>query len=491
MAHRRSILLLLLLPLCLPNAASGFQNGRAQPSDLVPIFTPQRGRTAHLAKGPIAASWNTLNLCAVADSRPLSPGDSEYQPAATAYRPLRIQVIFKRIFGKNAAPPGRSNHGSGRAVDTRNDRGQQRWIDANGPPFGWSKRTSDAPWERWHYSAYLPVTLKFKRPDPGASFRYPRLRRGSGGRCQGPAVRELQRRLRELGHYGGAIDGEFGKGTSKGVRKLQKSKGFRKYLKKHNLKRSDLGVVQSAEWIAARKVTREIKDVNGGGSTVRPNSAGQDVRAVQGLLNARLNELRRGHLKVAVDGVWDKPDKRALKKFQHLVGLKATGVSDPKTYAALRKPRNQNATRLDNEGIIFITQQEGMRTKPYNDSAGHCTVGVGHLIHYGRCNSNDFARYRGFTQRDALKLLKRDASSRERAVTSRVRVPRRQVELDASVSLVFNIGENGWAKSTVLRKWNASDRRGAADAFLLWHRGGRPYELMPRRRRERALFLRR
>lgn len=140
-------------------------------------------------------------------------------------------------------------------------------------------------------------------------------------------------------------------------------------------------------------------------------------------------------------------------------------------------------------GLAFLSREEGLRTEPYNDSAGHATIGVGHLIHRGPVTAADRAKFRGFTRADAVALLRRDVSSRERAVDRLVHVGLSQNEFDALVSLVFNIGEGeaGFAGSTVRRKLNAGDRHGAADAFLMWKRGGPG--LIFRRRRERALFL--
>lgn len=482
---RRTTLVLgvaMLATLILGTPAAAFQNGRAPQSAKAPIFTPQKGKVAYLVKGAPAASWNTMNLCAAAAGRPLSPGDSVYNPAATAYRTYAVQAILYRQMPRGwAAVPGRSNHGNQvGAVDLRHPPSMQPYVIRNGGAFGW--RWGEVPHEKWHVSRRPGAT--FSRPDPGASFRYPRMQRRSGGRCQAPAVKEIQRRV------GVRQDGEFGKSTSKGVRRVQRSKPFRKCLKRHRFKRSPLGVVQSPEWICMRELGRGITAKNGGATTVRPNTAGQDVRAVQGLLNARLNELHRGHLKVTVDGTWDAADKRALKKFQRVVGLKVTGVADPKTYAALRKPRNQDITRLDEEGVLFLIREEGSRAKPYNDSAGHCTVGVGHLIHRGRCTAADHRRW-NLTQKGIITLLRTDVRSRERFVAVKAKPRLRQGEFNAYVSLTFNIGENGFAKSTTLRRLNAGDRRGACDAMLLWHRGGRPHELTPRRQRERAMCLRR
>jgi GH24 family phage-related lysozyme (muramidase) len=139
------------------------------------------------------------------------------------------------------------------------------------------------------------------------------------------------------------------------------------------------------------------------------------------------------------------------------------------------------------EGLAFLSAQEGLRLDPYNDSAGHATIGVGHLIHRGPVTAADRQRFAGFTRADAIRLLKSDVASREAAVTSMVNVALNQNEFNALVSFVFNIGAGGFGQSTLLRKLNAGDRRGAADELLRWKVGGPG--LIFRRQRERALFL--
>ena len=68
----------------------------------------------------------------------------------------------------------------------------------------------------------------------------------------------------------------------------------------------------------------------------------------------------------------------------------------------------------------------------------------------------------------------------------------RPEQLAAAVSLAYNIGPAGYCRSTVARRFNRGDTRGACDAFLMWNRaGGRVVRgLDNRRRAERALCLR-
>jgi hypothetical protein len=102
----------------------------------------------------------------------------------------------------------------------------------------------------------------------------------------------------------------------------------------------------------------------------------------------------------------------------------------------------------------------------------------------------DRSRFAHFTREDAIHLLRADVAKVEHVIATAVRAGIRerlnQNQYDALVSLGFNIGTSGLAGSTVLRELNAGRARRAADAFLMWRN---PPELLPRRRRERALFL--
>ena len=139
------------------------------------------------------------------------------------------------------------------------------------------------------------------------------------------------------------------------------------------------------------------------------------------------------------------------------------------------------------EGLERLVSEEGLRLAPYNDSAGHATIGIGHLIHHGAVTPADRTRYAGFTRADALALLAEDVRPREAFVDEVVTVTLNQNEFDALVSLVFNIGTGAFEQSTVLRRLNAGLRGEAADAILMWVVGGAG--LANRRKRERALFL--
>ncbi len=67
-----------------------------------------------------------------------------------------------------------------------------------------------------------------------------------------------------------------------------------------------------------------------------------------------------------------------------------------------------------------------------------------------------------------------------------------QNQYDALVSLAYNIGTRALSTSTLMKKLNAGDVKGAADAFLSWNRSGGKVMagLTNRRKAEREVFYR-
>jgi lysozyme len=139
-------------------------------------------------------------------------------------------------------------------------------------------------------------------------------------------------------------------------------------------------------------------------------------------------------------------------------------------------------------GRAAITQREGNVLTAYQDSVGVWTIGVGHTAAAG-----DPAPRPGMTITVAQsdEILSRDLAVFEDAVNKAVHVILSQPEFDALVSLAFNIGSGAFAKSTLVKKLNAGDRKGAADQFLVWNKaGGKVLKgLATRRAAERKQFL--
>jgi lysozyme len=149
----------------------------------------------------------------------------------------------------------------------------------------------------------------------------------------------------------------------------------------------------------------------------------------------------------------------------------------------VRRPK-----RVSKKGLEFITEREGYRLHPYNDSRGNATIGVGHLIHMGPVTAADEKHFAHFTHADVERLLHEDLAKVEAAINRHVKPPfRLQHRYDATASLVLNIGVGAFEESTLLRLLNKGERgKAVADQFLRWDH---PPELLGRRRLERRLYL--
>lgn len=134
-------------------------------------------------------------------------------------------------------------------------------------------------------------------------------------------------------------------------------------------------------------------------------------------------------------------------------------------------------------GVNLIKEFEGFRNGAYRDSVGVWTIGYGHTK---GVKSGDYV-----TEQEGEEFLKNDLIIYEDYVKKYVDVPLTQTQFDALVSFTYNLGPGNLKKSTLLRKLNAKDYKGAANEFPRWNRaGGRVLRGLTRRREaEKQLFL--
>jgi lysozyme len=144
---------------------------------------------------------------------------------------------------------------------------------------------------------------------------------------------------------------------------------------------------------------------------------------------------------------------------------------------------------ISESGINLIKSFEGLRLQPYLCPAGVATIGYG-CTHYANGETVTLDDD-PITIRDADALLRGTLKSYEQAVNEVVTVPLTQGQFDALVSFAYNIGIGKLKGSTLLRKLNAGNYRGAAAEFDKWtHGGGQVLPgLVKRRAAEKALFL--
>jgi lysozyme len=220
---------------------------------------------------------------------------------------------------------------------------------------------------------------------------------------------------------------------------------------------------------------------------LRLGDRGDSVRTLQSAL------VRAGHNPGPVDGVFGSRTDEAVRAFQRDRALKVDGVVGPLTWAALGMGTGPATvpTGLSARGVEFIARFEGFRSELYDDPAGHCTIGFGHLVHRDRCNGGEPAALRaGITRQAALRLLRSDAAGAATAVRQSVTVGLAQHEFDALASFTFNLGAGRFRKSTLLERLNAGRKRDVPAQLELWTKANGKVlpGLVARRKAEARLF---
>ena len=110
----------------------------------------------------------------------------------------------------------------------------------------------------------------------------------------------------------------------------------------------------------------------------------------------------------------------------------------------------------------FLLEVEGCKSKPYKDTAGKWTVGIGHLILKGEHFDIPM------TKEQAIELLKVDSKIRIQNVLHYVKVKINIHQFNALVSFVYNEGDTAFQQSTLLKKLNMNDFEGVINQFKKW-----------------------
>ncbi len=133
-------------------------------------------------------------------------------------------------------------------------------------------------------------------------------------------------------------------------------------------------------------------------------------------------------------------------------------------------------------GIDIIKKFEGCELEAYLCPAGIPTIGYGHT--YG------VKLGRTITQAEANTLLEQDYQDALVGVEELVKVPLTENQLGALTSFVFNLGRGKLLGSTLRKKLNQGDYKGAAEEFDKWvfAKGVKLEGLVKRRAAERQLF---
>lgn len=127
---------------------------------------------------------------------------------------------------------------------------------------------------------------------------------------------------------------------------------------------------------------------------------------------------------------------------------------------------------------------EGRRYYAYQDVVGVWTVCDGHT-------GDDIRRGHRYTDRECDALLDNDLRQMARVIDPLIRVNVPTPTRAALYSFTYNVGAGAFARSTLLKKLNAGDTKGACDELRRWtYAGGVQWKgLMNRREIEREVCL--
>ncbi|MGL5318584.1 MAG: lysozyme [Bacteroidales bacterium] len=137
--------------------------------------------------------------------------------------------------------------------------------------------------------------------------------------------------------------------------------------------------------------------------------------------------------------------------------------------------------KVSEQGLELIRTFEGCRLSAYQCSAGRWTIGYGHT-------GEDVVEGLQISQARATDLLMWDVNQVLKLLRAEIRVPLRQCQLDALVSLGYNIGVNALRKSTLLRLVNRNpEDLNIHGEFERWiHSSGEVVPGLVRRRKAEA-----
>lgn len=131
----------------------------------------------------------------------------------------------------------------------------------------------------------------------------------------------------------------------------------------------------------------------------------------------------------------------------------------------------------------IVKPWEGKSNAAYVDATGTPTICYGYTsgVRLGDYRPDD----------DCEMLLAKELKIAFAAIDRHVKTQISVQEAAAYASLIYNIGQGNFARSTLLRKLNAGDRRGACNQLLLWvfSKGKKLRGLVRRREAERELCL--
>lgn len=143
---------------------------------------------------------------------------------------------------------------------------------------------------------------------------------------------------------------------------------------------------------------------------------------------------------------------------------------------------------ISDKALELIKEFEGLRLNAYRDPVGVLTIG------YGYTNDAGFGPGVSpgdtWTAQQAEDMLREGVMRFANNIQPHFVIKPNEDQFGAFVSLAYNIGWQSFVKSTALKRWNAGDVEGAAEAVTWWNKaGGKVLRGLTRRREAEAALI--
>ncbi|ENN89936.1 lysozyme [Bartonella bovis] len=142
---------------------------------------------------------------------------------------------------------------------------------------------------------------------------------------------------------------------------------------------------------------------------------------------------------------------------------------------------------ISEEGLALIKKWEGLRLEAYKDIMDVWTIGYGHTSMAGAPVVQEGMK---ITKDEAEAILQKDLAQFEQTVEQTVSQPLTDEQFAALVSFCYNVGENAFCNSTLLKKLNKGDYEAVPAELQKWTKSGgqRLQGLVHRRAAEAGLW---
>jgi lysozyme len=180
----------------------------------------------------------------------------------------------------------------------------------------------------------------------------------------------------------------------------------------------------------------------------------------------------------------------STQKFEDVADALPPGILLEETRALI--PEGLVLREIYPKGLKLVEDSEGFRNRLYNDAAGYCTIGYGHLIKKRRCNGTEDSNFlRGISRQRGEELLIGDLRWAKYAVQKAVRVNLTDGQYAALVDFVFNVGSGNFQNSGVLRMVNLGQHGRVCPQLRRWVKArGKIFQgLVTRRKLECVLYI--